>query len=274
MTHTVYALDSTTMAQGHFLRGVPLGDFLRGVDLCLALFPWARFRKRKGAVKLHTLLDSRAAIFRAFIHISEGKLHDVNILDQTVIVLAALAWVAVQVGDPVVLTASLAMMGGLRGFLVWNYPKGRIFLGDGGAYLVGFWLAELSVLLVVRNPDVSPWFPLMLLAYSVVDTLFSIYQRQYLHGHSAGRVDALHLHQLFYRYLVWVAAGSGNPQQITRRNSMVARYIWMGSALFFWTNTPALVAFALVFCVGYVWLYLRLLHWRAPDSMIIASKKA
>jgi hypothetical protein len=63
LKHTVYALDSTT------------------IDLCLALFPWARFREKKGAVKLHTLLDLRGNI-PAFIHISDGKLHDVNVLDQ------------------------------------------------------------------------------------------------------------------------------------------------------------------------------------------------
>jgi hypothetical protein len=63
LTNTVYALDSTT------------------IDLCLALFPWARFRQTKGAVKLHTLLDLRGSI-PSFIHISDGKLHDVNILDQ------------------------------------------------------------------------------------------------------------------------------------------------------------------------------------------------
>lgn len=65
LTNTVYALDSTT------------------IDLCLALFPWARFRQTKGAVKLHTLLDLRGSI-PSFIHISDGKLHDVNILDQIV----------------------------------------------------------------------------------------------------------------------------------------------------------------------------------------------
>jgi len=59
---TVYALDSTT------------------IDLCLSLFPWARFRRRKGAIKLHTLLNLRGSI-PEFIHISNGKLHDVNILD-------------------------------------------------------------------------------------------------------------------------------------------------------------------------------------------------
>lgn len=60
---TVYALDSTT------------------IDLCLSVFPWARFRKTKGAIKLHTVLDLRGNI-PTFIHISDGKLHDVNVLDQ------------------------------------------------------------------------------------------------------------------------------------------------------------------------------------------------
>ena len=60
---TAYALDSTT------------------IDLCLSLFPWATFRRRKGAVKLHTLLDLRGNI-PCFIRISHGKTHDVNILDE------------------------------------------------------------------------------------------------------------------------------------------------------------------------------------------------
>ena len=62
LAETVYALDATT------------------IDLCLSLFPWAKFRTTKAAVKLHTLLDLRGAI-PSFIHISNGKLHDVNVLD-------------------------------------------------------------------------------------------------------------------------------------------------------------------------------------------------
>jgi Domain of unknown function (DUF4372)/Transposase DDE domain len=62
LANTVYALDATT------------------IDLCLSLFPWAPFRQTKAAIKLHTLLDLRGAI-PTFIHISDGKLHDVNVLD-------------------------------------------------------------------------------------------------------------------------------------------------------------------------------------------------
>jgi hypothetical protein len=65
LDQTVYALDSTT------------------IDLCLSLFPWARFRQHKAAVKMHTLLDLRGSI-PTFIRISEGLLHDVNILDEIV----------------------------------------------------------------------------------------------------------------------------------------------------------------------------------------------
>jgi hypothetical protein len=63
LAHSLYALDSTT------------------IDLCLALFPWAKFRKHKGAVKMHTLLDLHGNI-PTFISITDGKVHDVNILDE------------------------------------------------------------------------------------------------------------------------------------------------------------------------------------------------
>ena len=65
LDQTVYALDSTT------------------IDLCLSLFPWARFRKHKGAIKLHTLMDLQGSI-PTFIKITDGKIHDVNILDDLI----------------------------------------------------------------------------------------------------------------------------------------------------------------------------------------------
>ena len=65
LNHTVYALDSTT------------------IDLCLSLFPWAKFRKNKGAIKLHTLIDLRSSI-PSFIKITHGRVHDVNILDDLI----------------------------------------------------------------------------------------------------------------------------------------------------------------------------------------------
>jgi hypothetical protein len=65
LEQTVYALDTTT------------------IDLCLSVFPWARFRSTKAAVKMHTLLDLRGNI-PTFIHISDGKMHEVNVLDMLI----------------------------------------------------------------------------------------------------------------------------------------------------------------------------------------------
>jgi UDP-GlcNAc:undecaprenyl-phosphate/decaprenyl-phosphate GlcNAc-1-phosphate transferase len=169
------------------------------------------------------------------------------------------------------------MAGGVLGFLVWNYPRGKIFLGDGGAYLIGFWLAELCVLLVVRHPEVSPWFPLVLLIYPIFETLFSIYRRKFIRGASPGDPDALHFHQLIYLRLARLGVGSKNPNDLTARNSRVARYIWTASAfgiaagLLAWDNPVALVALVVCFCAGYVWLYRRLVQWRAPKWMISRS---
>ncbi len=217
-----------------------------------------------------------------------GVANSINIIDgynglaggYAVLVLAAFAWVAAQVGDAFLMAAALAMIGALLGFLVWNYPKGKLFLGDGGAYLLGFWLAELSVLLVVRHPEVSPWFPMLMLAYPVFETLFSIYRRKFRRGDSPGSPDALHLHQLIFTRLTRVFVGSRDPILITRRNSMVAAYIWAMSAccvfpaIFLWNKTEWLTVFTIVFCAWYVWLYRRIITWQTPVWLIRSGSKS
>ncbi len=210
-----------------------------------------------------------------------GVANAINIIDgynglvggYSIIVLAALAWVSVQVGDQVVLIASLTMLGAMAGFLVWNWPSGKIFLGDGGAYLLGFWLAELGVLLVVRNPQVSPWFPLAIMAYPIWETIFSMYRRKIMHGHETGQPDAEHFHQILY---AWLRRFQEDPNTIiktAKRNSSVAPPIWAITALFvvpcaaFWNHTPWLITFSALFATGYVWLYFRLMRRPTPPVM-------
>ena len=202
-----------------------------------------------------------------------GVTHSINIIDGynglaggfTVIVLIAMAAVAAQVNDNLILLVSLSLIGATLGFLAWNWPEGKIFMGDGGAYLLGFILAELSVLLVYRNPSVSPWFPLVLLAYPVIETLFSIYRRKWLHHSTPGNPDAQHLHQfLFIRIARGHSNGSGH-QMITRNNSRVAPYLWSVAAIAslfavqFWQTTPILMMASFIGCVLYVLYYHRLI---------------
>ena len=198
-----------------------------------------------------------------------GVANAVNIIDGynglaggfAVIVLATMAYVANSVGDPLVFHASVALAGALLGYLFWNWPVGKIFLGDGGAYLLGFLLAELSVLLVARNPAVSPWFPLLLLIYPVFETLFSVYRRKITQGSSPGAPDNKHLHQLIHDKLVPCETRSGRVFGRTEANSLVAKYLWVPSLIIavfagaFSQSTGALAGLALAACVSYVWAY-------------------
>lgn len=198
-----------------------------------------------------------------------GISNSINIIDGynglasgvAVIVLCAMAYVAHVVGDRLIFSTSLALAGTLLGFMVWNWPYGKIFLGDGGAYLVGFILAELSVLIVVRNPNVSPWFPLLLLIYPIFETIYSIYRRHINEGLSLGKPDNRHIHQLIHDHLIPPA---GNNGKHFHRNCRVAKYLWAPAAVvavlggLFWESTPTLIACAAGFCVFYVVNYRRL----------------
>ena len=116
-------------------------------------------------------------------------------------------------GDEFVATAALIVIGAVFGFFIWNFPAGLIFLGDGGAYVLGFLLGELSVLLLMRNPQVSPMFCLLLCAYPIFETVFSIYRKKFLRGGSAGMPDGVHLHMLVYKRLMRWAVGPEERRQ-------------------------------------------------------------
>lgn len=115
-----------------------------------------------------------------------GLPHAFNIIDGynglagmvAVLISLALVHVALQLGDRQLAAVLVVLVGATAGFLVWNYPHGKIFAGDGGAYLWGV-IAYGCVALVARHPEVSPWFPMLLLCYPVSETLFSIYRKKF-----------------------------------------------------------------------------------------------
>ncbi|NMM77904.1 glycosyl transferase [Rhodococcus sp. SRB_17] len=207
-----------------------------------------------------------------------GLPHAFNIIDGynglsgmvALIVCLALAHVALQVGDRSLATMLLCMAGATGGFLVWNYPRGVLFAGDGGAYIWGVVIALASISLVQRNADVSPWFPLLLLIYPVWETLFSIY-RKLVRGVSPGVADALHFHQLIYRRIVRsVFAGDDTARRMLMRNNRTSPYLWAFTlltvvpALLFWRVTPVLMAFCVLFGVTYVLAYFAIVRFKVP----------
>jgi UDP-N-acetylmuramyl pentapeptide phosphotransferase/UDP-N-acetylglucosamine-1-phosphate transferase len=187
---------------------------------------------------------------------------------------ASLAYVAFQVHDPVVLSASLIMMGSVIGFFIWNFPAGLIFLGDGGAYFIGFMLAELAIMLVMRNRDVSAWFPVLLFMYPIFETCFSIYRKKFIRGISPGIPDGVHLHMLVYKRLMRWAVGTQTAREITRRNSLTSPYLWLLClvavipATLFWRHTLHLFCFVVVFVFTYVWLYISIVRFKVPRWMV------
>jgi len=140
-----------------------------------------------------------------------GGSNAINIIDgfnglsgSTIVIMAiGLAAVGLQNGDQFVAILAALCVGATIGFMTLNYPKGKLFLGDGGAYFLGFWVSEIAVLLLVRNPAVNAWQVLAICAYPVIEVLFSIYRRRFIKKVSPGAPDALHLHALVFRRLVF-----------------------------------------------------------------------
>lgn len=217
-----------------------------------------------------------------------GVANAVNIIDGfnglagvvCVMILGAFAYVAYWVGDVLIWSSCAALAGGLFGFLIWNYPRGLIFLGDGGAYFLGFMIGEISVLLIVRNPEVSPWFPLLVVIYPVFETLFSIYRKKILRGISPGVPDGVHLHMLVYKRLVRWAVGSKEAGDRTSRNALTSPYLWVLSSLaiapavLFWRSTPVLMFFVFLFALIYLWLYRSIVLFHVPRGLVLRKKSA
>src|SRR5450830_701229 len=211
-----------------------------------------------------------------------GIANAINIIDGfnglasvvSICILLSLAYVALQVNDSFILVAALLMAGAITGFLIWNYPVGLIFLGDGGAYFIGFMLGELALLLVIRNPQVSTWYPVLLLIYPAFETLFSAYRRMFLRGQSPAMPDGIHLHSLIFRRVVQWAVGRKEGRALMRRNALTSPYLWTLSlmavvpATLFWHHTGILLICALLFIVSYVWLYARIVRFRSPRWLI------
>jgi UDP-GlcNAc:undecaprenyl-phosphate GlcNAc-1-phosphate transferase len=156
-----------------------------------------------------------------------------------------------------------------------NFPRGLVYLGDGGAYLLGFWVGVLLVLLVARNPEVSAWFPVLLCSYPICELLFSIYRRGIVRRSHPGLPDLAHLHHLIYKRLVRWVVGTDLPAHRTQRNSLTAPYLWIltsigvAPAVVFWQATPALQIGSALFIAAYVFAYARIVKFRTPRWWVL-----
>ncbi len=214
---------------------------------------------------------------------SSGVVNSFNIIDGmnglasmcAALMLGSIVYISLHVGEYLVASIAIATAGAALGFFVWNYPRGLVFLGDGGAYLLGLMVVECGLMLVYRQREVSPLTPLMIVAYPVFETVFTMYRRKVLRGRPVSMPDGIHLHTLIYRRLMRWAIGADGRAQLTRGNSMTSPFLWVLTslsvipAMLWWQSTPMLAFCLLAFVLIYLRVYWQLVRFRTPWWMAV-----
>jgi UDP-N-acetylmuramyl pentapeptide phosphotransferase/UDP-N-acetylglucosamine-1-phosphate transferase len=191
-----------------------------------------------------------------------GVTNAINILDgfnglasgTTVIILSFFGWMAYQSQDFLLAELCLMIASSIVGFMLLNYPFGKIFLGDAGAYFVGFLVAWVALLLPMRNEEISPWASLLACAYPIVEVLYSMARRMKAQL-KAGHPDNLHLHTLIKtrmvrRYFTFLPNWA--------KNALVAPSIWLCSAVLGWVAScyvSDVLILALLFAGFVLWYH-------------------
>jgi len=233
-----------------------------------------------GAVVRHTgiagmdavLAHTPAAVLFTAVAVG-GMANAVNIIDGfnglaggvVIIMLSSLGLIAWRVGDPQLASVCLLLAACTAGFLAVNWPSGRIFLGDGGAYLLGFLVAWVAVMLLARNPGVPAWAPLLACAYPVLEVGFSFYRKSKREGYNPCQPDRVHLHMLVHRRVVRHRLAGRAP---FLQNAMTSPFAWLFAgvtsvwAVMFAHDAWWLAVGLLLAAVAYARVYIRLTRFR------------
>ena len=122
--------------------------------------------------------------------------------------------VACFVQDIVIIKITSVFFAAILGFWIFNYPYGKIFLGDGGAYVIGFIIAVISIYVIHEHKSfISPYSVLLMAIYPITEVGFSMFRRRFVHKTKCMQPDAMHLHQLIYYRCT--------PYMAKNRNAMV-----------------------------------------------------
>ena len=140
---------------------------------------------------------------------ASGICHAMNLIDgvngfagaTAVLIALGLGFIGLQAGTPILAGVAFAIVPAVLGFLVFNWPLGRIFLGDAGAYTLGHVLVWLSILIMAWGAQAAPTAVALVFFWPVADTFLAIYRRT-RSGRPVGQPDRLHIHQFVMRALM------------------------------------------------------------------------
>lgn len=184
--------------------------------------------------------------------------------------LAYLGW---QLSDMNIVIISLSFTAAVLGFWLYNYPRGKIFLGDGGAYSIGFMIAFLSINLIEHHVEqISPYAVLLLAAYPITETVFTIVRRKFIHKTKATQPDNLHMHQLVFDRCL----PCNSPMLYRNARVMPLMLIIIIPptivALIWYRSTLIMLVGLLGYICYYTYFYLRLVKFKTPKILILKSK--
>ena len=199
-----------------------------------------------------------------------GISNSINIIDgfnglasgSVLIMMLGISYLTFKVSDFELFKISLFFSSIIIGFMILNFPLGKLFLGDSGAYFLGFILACILVMMPYRNPEISPWTSLMICFYPFFETIFSIYRKTRRSGHKFDKPDGIHLHMLVYRHYsrkLSRALNIGNYQ-----NSITSVIMWPLTilpvliAINFYYQTLIILFAMVIFILSYLFLYKKL----------------
>lgn len=212
-----------------------------------------------------------------------GVANSINIIDgfnglastMTTLAFLGFALIAWQVGDIALVGVSLLMAACVWGFFWVNWPLGKLFLGDGGSYFIGFGLAWVAVLLVERNPSVCAFSALLVCVHPVTEVLFSIYRRKVRQEHP-GEPDRLHFHSLVKRRYVTRWFGRCSTDVHNSITGVLVGLMTINGVLlasFFYDSALASALLTLALSLGYVAIYARMVrhHWCSPLTFMLVK---
>jgi len=210
-----------------------------------------------------------------------GVANSINIIDgfnglasaMATLAFIGFAMIAWQVGDVTLVSVALVLAACVWGFFWVNWPFGKLFLGDGGSYFIGFALAWVAVLLIERNPSVSAFAAVVICAHPVTEVIFSIYRRKIRKEHP-GMPDRLHFHSLVKRR--YVARWFGHYSSAVRNSitGVLIGFMTLSAtilaSLTYSSTALSLVVF-LALALGYVAIYARMVrhYWCSPIAFLL-----
>ena len=195
-----------------------------------------------------------------------GLINSLNIIDGfnglmlgfSLMVFLSLTYVAMQIGDVFLKNLYLLLSGSIFILFLANFPFGKVFTGDMGAYFIGLIMGTSGLLLGIRNEEVSHWFILLLVLYPLYETVFSIYRRKINYQREAMQPDSNHLHSLLFKKVTSQRCFAKNPNIC---NAMTSIIIWVFAlisiipAIFFYRNQYALIIYAFFYMFLYTIFY-------------------